>query len=278
MAKEEFDLEAVKGMKFNQFKKENLKNAVVKKSNFAVIFSKLDLVGAKKSFIPYFFKKRADAKDAFEKIKGNKGHLVKRMAFVSVTHGAGDDGAEMTLDIIKGGLAADTIISEGQELFTNTLKMGLKVVGASESNSETAETSSDEKTDDKDTKKEERQAKRAEKKAKRAEKREQMKAGIDKMDGVKDKAPKEKLNANIEKYEAALATLVAEAEADGEIDQEEETAIAELTNALNDLKEAVAQGGDTPKKKLSKENREQMNANMKKMSDRIAAIAKKLNI
>jgi uncharacterized membrane protein YebE (DUF533 family) len=288
--KEEFDLGAIKELKFNQFKKENLKPSIIKKAKAAVIFSRLDLKGAKKSFIPICFNKPADAKKAFEAVKKGKLHLLKRTALVSVSHGKGADGGpEVTLDILKGGLAAETILSEGEELFMNTIKMGLKVTGVAEDVEETAETATDAgdaaaqntgndaaaNTED-DTTKEDGLLEK--KKGKRAGDYKKIGAGIEKMDGVKDKAPKEKMNANIEKYEAALATLIAEAKADGVVDAEEQAKIDELTNALNDLTDAVTQGENAPKKKLTPERREKMNENMKIMSDRIAAIAKKLNI
>ncbi len=60
-----------------------------------------------------------------------------------------------------------------------------------------------------------------------------MNENVGKMDKAVGSVPKEKLDANIQKYEAALAQLIQEAEADGEIDAIEQAHIDELQTALD---------------------------------------------
>jgi hypothetical protein len=207
MAKEEFDLAGIQELKINAYKKEYCKPAIVGKAKFAMLFHRLDLIGAKKSFIAVFFNKAAEAQVAFKTVKKEKLHLMKRTALASVTIGKGDDGKqEVTLEVVKGALAPDTIMSEGQELFTS-LKMTLKVTGASE---DSVDVDKGTKKEDRLDKKEERRDDKAEKqegkaeeKAKRAAKRKQMKNGIDKMDGAIGQADPSKLDANVAKYETA---------------------------------------------------------------------------
>ena len=107
-----------------------------------------------------------------------------------------------------------------------------------------------------------------------------MQEGITKMDQVKDRAPQDKLNANIAKYEEALRKLIAEAQRDGVIDEEEQAQIDELQTQLNALKEAVEQSSDNPNtgKRVTPEARAKINENIGKISDRINAIVEALNL
>lgn len=271
MAKEEFDFNALKELKFNDYKKEYCKPARIKKAKGGLVLVKFDLKAKKKGCVFLPFNKLEEAKVAFKALKDDKSiHLVKRTALVGVKNGKGENGPEVTLEVLKGGLTADMIKSEADELFNNTIKMALNVTGVSEDDDVSLETSTDD--EDKTTNKEDKEAK----KAKRAEKRKQMKAGIDKMHAAKDKVSKDKLNANVQKYEDALATLIKEAEEDGSISEEEQKGIDELTNALNELKTAIAERDDTPK--LTPERRQKINANMEKISARLEAITKKLGV
>ena len=282
MASEDFDLGAIKELKYNAYVKQQCKPAMVLKGKSAVLFSKCDLIGAKKSFIAVFFNKPGDAKKAFDTVKKNKDHMIKRTALVSVQHGKGAEGAEVTLTILKGGLTADTIMVEGKELFENKIKMGLKVVGATSDSAEGSADNAEASAEDKGPKKEGEQGaqgNRAEKKAKRAAKHAQMQEGVAKMDAVKGKAPKEKLQGNIKKYEDALAKLIEEAKADGEIDAEEQAKITNLTKALEELKTAVESGaGEQKTKKLSVEERAKINENMNKIDEKLQKIMAKLKM
>ncbi|MFK7799738.1 MAG: hypothetical protein AB8E82_19950 [Aureispira sp.] len=112
-------------------------------------------------------------------------------------------------------------------------------------------------------------------KAKRSTQMGQMKDGIDKMDQVKGKAPQDKLNANIAKYETALSKLIEDAKKDGVVDDEEQAQIDELQTLLNELKEAVSQRSD---KKVTTEARAKINKNINKVSDRLDAIVQALNL
>jgi hypothetical protein len=116
-------------------------------------------------------------------------------------------------------------------------------------------------------------------KAKRSGQMNKMKEGIDKMDQVKDRAPKDKMEANIAKYEDALQKLITEAEKDGVIDAEEQAQIDELQAQLNELKEAVEQGSDSPTgKKVSPEAKAKMRDNMKTIQDRLDKMMQALGL
>ena len=277
MANVEFNLQDIQDMKMNAYVKAQCKPAIVKKAKLVLLFNKLDLKGAKKSFIAVFFTKPTDAQKAFKKVKADGSHLMKHTALATVAHGVGTDGKpEVTLDVVKGALGVDLIQTAGLSLFNDKIGMGLKVVGAAgaDASADTAETSADTvdaAADDKGTKKEANKAKRAAKQAK-------MKEGVAKMDAVKDTASADKLAGNIAKYEAALAKLIEEAKADGEVDADEQKGIDELTTALNDLKAGVSKGDGAKAKKLTPEKRAKMSENMKKMTERLDAIMAKLNI
>lgn len=119
------------------------------------------------------------------------------------------------------------------------------------------------------------------KKEKRAAQLTKMQEGIAKMDGAKDKVSKDKLDANIAKYEAALTKLIEEAKKDGIVDDDEQANIDNLEAALNALKEAVAQQSgqsDSAAKKMTPERRAKIKENMSKINARLEAITKKLGL
>jgi len=166
MANDAFDFEHLKGLKLSEYKKEFCKPAMLKAGKAGIVLMKYDIKARKKGAIYLSFKKLNLAKSAFEAIKADKSiHLIKRTALVNASHGKGEDGKSLiTLDIIKGGLTAEEIQLGAEELFTQTILMGLKVTGISadgdEANSET-DTASDSATDtvtDNSTIKELRQA------------------------------------------------------------------------------------------------------------------------
>lgn len=157
MAKEEFDFQALQELKFNEYKKQYCKAAVIKKAKGGLVLVKYDLKARKKGCVFIPFNKPEQAKAAFKNLKDNKIHLLKRTALVSVSHGKTETGGpEVTLNIIKGGLIADDVMLEAEGLFTETIQMALKVTGVSEDSGENeaeneAETSSEASTDTQDT-------------------------------------------------------------------------------------------------------------------------------
>jgi hypothetical protein len=314
MAKEDFDFKKFSGRTFNNYKNVTLKDKELDRAKYGLALTSITIGSKKKigALIPFL--KEAEAKAAYEIWMNMKPDKLKigtcKAAIVKLSTTKGDKGLDVTLEITKGVKNPAKIETALQPLFT-ILKKKLTVIGGSEEGTsessvgvstapetegtsseasvgsstapETSETSSETSvgsstapetsetsTDDKDTKKEDRQAKRAAKRAK-------MRDGVAKLDSVKDKASKDKMEANIQKYETALAALITEAEADDKIDAKEQKEIDELTNALNELKAEVAKRDKAPKK-LTLERREKMNENMNKINERLEAITKKLGL
>lgn len=293
MAKEEFDFKALKESKFEAYKKTYCKPAALKKAKGGLVFIKFDLTGRKKGCVFLPFPKKDGAKSAYEKVKKDKSiHLLKHTALVEPTYGKADDGSpQMTLNILKGGLTADLIKAEGDELFNKTFKIQLKVTGASDDSGDVKgnENSDDTKEPTKEEKKEEPKVDEpkdktdqtsqilAKKKARRGEAIKKMQDGVSKMDSVKETASVDKMLAKVAQFEDALEKLINEAQSDGVIDQDEEKTINTFKNNLDQLKKAIEERENAPKA-LTPERRKKMNENMDKMSARLEAMLSKLGI
>ena len=116
-------------------------------------------------------------------------------------------------------------------------------------------------------------------KANRSLKLKKMNENVGKMDKAVGSVPKEKLDANIQKYETALVQLINEAKADGEIDPQEQAHIDELQAGIDALKANIAkqEGGANPQK-LTPERKEKIKQNMDKIKARLEAITKKIRL
>ncbi|CAA6825398.1 MAG: Unknown protein [uncultured Aureispira sp.] len=153
MANDLFDFEHLKGLKLSEYKKEFCKPAMIKAGKAGLVLMKYDIKARKKGAIYLSFKKLNLAKSAFEAIKADKSiHLIKRTALVNASYGKGEDGKSLvTLNILKGGLTAEEIQLGAEELFTQTILMGLKVTGISEDADQadqTADAATDASADD----------------------------------------------------------------------------------------------------------------------------------
>jgi hypothetical protein len=106
-----------------------------------------------------------------------------------------------------------------------------------------------------------------------------MKENVGKMEKAVGTTPKEKLEPNVQKYEAALEQLTKAAQADGVIEKEEQASIVELKTALENLRKSMDENNATPQgKKLTEEQKVKIKENMEKINARLAAIAKNLGI
>ena len=133
MAKELFDFKAFQALKYAEYKKQHAKTAVVKKAKAGLVFTKYNLGSKKKIAVFIPFLKWDEADKAYKALKKDKSiHLVKWTSLVKATQGKG----EITLEIKKGGLTADVIVEELNELFDKTIKLKLNVTGTSEDASE----------------------------------------------------------------------------------------------------------------------------------------------
>jgi hypothetical protein len=134
MAKEQFDFEELKGLKLSEYKKKYCKPAMFKAGKAGLFLYKFDIKARKKEAIYLSFKKPNLAKKAYEAIKADKSiHLVKRTALVSAQYGKDEEGKDtISLDILKGGLDADTIMASGEMMFAEEFQIKLNVTGTSE--------------------------------------------------------------------------------------------------------------------------------------------------
>ncbi len=127
--------------------------------------------------------------------------------------------------------------------------------GTTNETAETAENTTVENTAD--TTKEDTTS--AKKRALRDKKRDKIAANMDSLSGALGRAPAEKVKASIAKYQSVLADVKAEANADGEVDAEEQAQIDGLEQQLSDLQAHLDRIGDgkikmTPKNRAAVQN------------------------
>jgi len=292
MAANDFDFKELEGLKLVEYKKQHCKPALVKKAKAALILLDYKLKGKKTPCVMVTFKKPAEAAKAFKKLKAEKSHILKKTGFCKVTVAKGADGQqEITVEIKKGGITPETLKTKGADLFGGHLKMKLNVIGGAEAAAEVvadaADKAADTAKDAADTGKEGTKEASADKEAnekkiaQRTAKVNKMKENVSKMDKAVGSAPKEKLNANIQKYDEALAKLIAQAEEDGEIDAKEQANIDELTSQLDALKANIEKQGkaEAPSgKKMTPERKAKIKANMDKINAKLEAITKQLKL
>ncbi len=133
MANNEFDFEAFKAQKFAEYKKKEIKPALVRKAKAGIVFVDYKLAGKKTACVFIPIKKVPEAMTMFKAIKKNKEHLLKKTALVSVALSKADEGGDLiSLSIQKGGLSSELLQSKGTELFETILKMKLKVLGGAQ--------------------------------------------------------------------------------------------------------------------------------------------------
>lgn len=139
MAGQDFDFDAFRGQKFAEYKKKDIKPALVRKAKAGVIFTDYKLAGKKIPCVFIPMKKVPEALNLFKQVKASKEHILKKTALVAVTVGKADDGSEkISLEIKKGGLSRDFIIAKGTDLFETTIKMKLDVLGGVDAPAEEA--------------------------------------------------------------------------------------------------------------------------------------------
>ena len=137
MANADFDFDAFRSQKFAEYKKKDIKPAIVRKAKAGVIFTDYKLAGKKIPCVFIPMKKVPEALNLFKQVKASKEHILKKTALVAVTIGKADDGSEkITLEIKKGGLSRDFILSKGTDLFETTIKMKLDVLGGADAPAE----------------------------------------------------------------------------------------------------------------------------------------------
>lgn len=140
MANPDFDFEAFKAQKFAEYKKKDIKPAIVRKAKAGIVFVDYKLAGKKTACVFIPLKKVPMAMSLFKDIKKNKEHLLKKTALVSVDISKLPEGGDqITLEIKKGGLSPSLLKSKGQDIFETTLKMKLNVLGGADASAESQE-------------------------------------------------------------------------------------------------------------------------------------------
>lgn len=283
MAKDNFDFNSFKGKKLNVYKKEHCKPNDVRKSKGGIVLIDYKLAGKKTPCVFIPFKKLPEAQKVYKQIKAEKEHIMKKVAYVEVNVATGADGKEeITLEVKKGGVSPDLLISKGADLFEGGIKMALKVIGSA-TGTEVEEESTEEEVVE-DTSKTDTTVDpkvKAEKKGKRLGAYNKIKDNTVKLEGAVGKVDNTKLEANIIKFEDALDKLITEAEADGEIDADEQAMIDEIQGKLDALYKSMeaSESGETPQgKKLTPEQRQKINDNMTKINAKLDAILSKLGV
>lgn len=133
---EDFDFKALRALKFNAYKKQYFKNAVLNKAKGGLVLTIFDIGAEKKTcaFVP--FNKYKDAENAFKAWKAIKDTNLKKsankVALVKVSTQKGEEGTvEVVLDIVKGFKNPKKIEAAARPLF-DLVEKGLKVTGTTE--------------------------------------------------------------------------------------------------------------------------------------------------
>lgn len=275
MADNDFDFDAFKALKLVQYTKEYCKTTIIKKSSAALIFLDYKMAGKKTSCVVIPFKKYPEAMKAFKAAKLAKESSAKKTGLAELTVAKGPDGKEeIIVDIKKGGIGPEMLMAKGADFFLNTIGIPLKAIGKAEDVEE--EDAADTNSDNKETKeKSDTPSDQSVQKADRAAKMTQIKINIDKMMALAGKAPKEKLEENIVKYQTILDKLN-----NTVIDKEEQKMIDTIQTELDKLKKQMSQTAPAPTegKKLTPEQKVKIKDNMAKINARLEAITKKLGI
>lgn len=280
MAKEDFNFEELNQMTFNDYKNKTLKDALLKKCKGFVSLPIFTVGSKKKLGILIPFLKETDAKAALKVWQDMKPSKLK-LATCKASAGKLStlNGVDVTLTITKGIKDTKKVEESLQSLFT-ILKKNLTVGEAKEEEEETTSGTPESSTDEKTTEGSGTPESTVDtaKKAKLAKTLQRVSEGAEKVEKSIGKAPKDKLDASIEKLLTALDTLVEEAKADGTIDTKEQTAIDALVKKLNDLKATASEGGEKKGKKLSTEQRAKITENIGKIDERLKKIMEKLKM
>jgi hypothetical protein len=132
MGDHDFDFEALKALKVNQYKKEQLKPVLFKKCKGAIIFTDYKMAGKKTPCIIVPFKKLPIAAKTFKTVKKDKEHLLKKTAFASLAFSVADTGKTLvTISLLKGGLSPEVLTAKAAKLF-GEIKMDYTVLGIPE--------------------------------------------------------------------------------------------------------------------------------------------------
>ena len=206
MAGQDFDFDAFRGQKFAEYKKKDIKPAIVRKAKGGIVFTDYKLAGKKIPCVFIPMKKVPEALNLFKQVKASKEHILKKTALVAVTIGKAEDGSEkITLEIKKGGLSRDFIIAKGTDLFETTIKMKLDVMGGVDAPADEAAQEDGQEEDG---------AAAAPvddaKKAKAMKALNTIKANADKVKGAVGKIDPAKIKANAEKLKGAFDKIMGE--------------------------------------------------------------------
>lgn len=126
MAANELNVDALKDIKKNDYKKLFLKKSLWRKAEGVLILVDYKLEGKKKSFVAIPYRKIKDATDEYKKIKSDKLHGLQKTALCLFKLSNDENSAE--LEIKKGGLAAAKLQVEAEMPF-GMLPISIAVTG-----------------------------------------------------------------------------------------------------------------------------------------------------
>jgi len=229
----------LKNMKKNDFKKLFKKPAPWKKAKGVLFLAKYKFSNGKVPLVAIPFKKYNDAAKCFKKeVKKDKAYSAKLTMLASLEQSKGEKG-NLTFDVtpVKGNMNADFLNTYGKELF-GKLKMGFNVAGVDGplENEDVQEVvkAADESLSTKKTNK------LVAKRNKRAAKANKVKAKLSKFEKAIGKVEAPKLNEKLVLFKQILADLEQEAQADGQIDADEQKELDRMYANIERIETLIA--------------------------------------
>lgn len=267
----------LKDMDKSTFAKLFKKPAIWKKAKAVVFLAKYKCTNGKVPLVAVPFKKYTDAAKCFkDEVKKNDNFTAKLTLLAAFEWKKGLDGnLQAIVSPMKGGLNLDYASTYGKELFSK-IKVGFDIEGAtgefeSEDLKEVSEAAGENLSDKKVTKEVEKKNKRKAKLAKISENLGKFEKAIGRVQLIE-------LQEKLADYKKYLELLTAEANEDGNVDEEEQTEIDRLKNYITTIESSLQESQESTGTPLSSMQREQMFNGLDKMEKYIDKVLKKLEI
>ena len=267
----------LKDMDKSTFAKLFKKPAIWKKAKAVVFLAKYKCTNGKVPLVAVPFKKYTDAAKCFkDEVKKDDNFTAKLTLLAAFEWKKVLDGnLQGIVSPMKGGLNLDYASIYGKELFS-MIKVGFDVEGAtgefeSEDLKEVSEAAGENLSDKKVTKEVEKKNKRKAKLAKISENLGKFEKAIGRVQLIE-------LQEKLADYKKYLELLTAEANEDGNVDEEEQTEIDRLKNYIATIENSLQESQESTGTPLSSMQREQMFNGLDKMEKYIDKVLKKLEI
>ena len=267
----------LKDMDKSTFAKLFKKPAIWKKAKAVVFLAKYKCTNGKVPLVAVPFKKYTDAAKCFkDEVKKDDNFTAKLTLLAAFEWKKVLDGnLQGIVSPMKGGLNLDYASIYGKELFS-MIKVGFDVEGAtgefeSEDLKEVSEAAGEDLSDKKVTKEVEKKNKSKAKLAKISENLGKFEKAIGRVQLIE-------LQEKLADYKKYLELLTAEANEDGNVDEEEQTEIDRLKNYIATIENSLQESQESTGTPLSSMQREQMFNGLDKMEKYIDKVLKKLEI